>query len=58
MKTSGFGIRSLFRVSILIVVALASAVLAYVSFTNVTNEELIKAESSVRSEITYTKRAT
>ena len=53
MKTSGLGIRGLFRVSILIVVALASVALAIVSFTHVTAEERARAEASVRSEINY-----
>ena len=51
MKTSGLGIRGLFRISILAVVALASIALAIISFTHVTAEERARAETSVRSEI-------
>ena len=53
LKARGLGIRSLFRISILIVVALASIALAVVSFTNVTAAERERAEVSVRSEINY-----
>lgn len=53
VKTTGLGIRGLFRVSILAVVALASLTLAIFSFMHVTTEERERAEASIRSEINY-----
>ncbi len=53
LKAKGFGIRGLFRASILVVVALASLVLAASSYTNVSAGEREKAEESVRSEVNY-----
>lgn len=53
LKAKGLGIRGLFRVAILIVVAIASLSIAIVSFTNVTNSEQKRAEASMRSEVNY-----
>ena len=53
MKTSGLGIRGLFRIAITIVVVLAFAFMASISYTNVTADERTKAEASIRSEANY-----
>lgn len=53
MKAKRLSVRTLFRVSICIVVALAYLTLAAISFTNVTAQELKRAEASVRSEVNY-----
>ena len=53
LKEKGLGIRGLFRVSILVVVVIASIVLVAITFTNVTNVERTKAEASIRSEVNY-----
>ena len=53
LEAKGIGIRGLFRVSILIVVALASLVLAITSYVRITAEEEAKAEASIRSEVDY-----
>lgn len=53
LKAKGIGIRGLFRVSILATVAIASLILAFSSFANVTASELEKAEASMRSEANY-----
>ncbi len=53
MKYSGLGIRGLFRVAILIVVALAFLGLSTVSYFNVTGSEKAKTEASIRSEVNY-----
>ena len=53
MKASRFGIRMLFRIAVILVVALACLVLAQVSFTNVTAGELARKEASIRSEVNY-----
>ena len=50
---SRIGIRGLFRVSILCIVAIAFIVLASISYTNISADERAKAEASVRSEVNY-----
>ena len=53
MKTKGFGIRGLFRIAILAVVASAYMAFVSVSYTNVTADEHKRAEASIRSEVNY-----
>lgn len=53
MKSSGLGIRGLFRIAILIVVAIAFITLASLSYTNVSSDEKKEAEASIRSETNY-----
>jgi len=53
LKARGLGIRGLFRVAILVVVAIASIALVTISFTNVTSAERTRAEASMLSEANY-----
>ena len=53
IKSDRIGIRGLFRIAILIVVVLAFAVIAAISYSNVTADERAKAEASIRSEVNY-----
>ena len=53
MKSERIGIRGLFRIAILIVVVLAFAVIAAISYSNVTADERVRAEASIRSEVNY-----
>ena len=53
MDFGRIGIRSLFRVSILIVVVIAFLALTLISFTNVTDDERSRTNASMRSEVNY-----
>ena len=53
MKSSGLGIRGLFRVAILIVVVLATLALSAISYTNVSANVRASAEAAIRSEVNY-----
>ena len=53
MRKSGIGIRGLFRIAILVVVAMAYFAMMYTSYLRVSADEEAKAEASVRSEVAY-----
>ena len=53
MRAGGIGIRGLFRIAIFIVVVIAYLAFTSTSYSNVTGDELARAEASVRSEVNY-----
>ncbi len=53
MGAVSLGIRGLFRISILIVVVFAYLLLVSISYANVSVDERMRAEASIRSEVNY-----
>ena len=51
--SKGLGIRGVFRISILVVAALAYFAFTYISFMNITDDAQTRAEASMRSEVNY-----